>query len=179
VSTNKAHEALQNYTSEIQQIVSCVSDKVFYVYPKGGGRQLLTCASGGYFRVTRRDDSHLFIDINQEIEEPTETNEYRVSTRYYLYSIADSDQNDLIGFHYHPELNEDPVLYPHIHAYANKDERFLPLNLHRRHIPSGRIALEDVIRWLIDELEMKPNRDDWDAVLTSAREKFKSNQSWS
>jgi hypothetical protein len=179
VSTNKAHEAINNYTSEIQKIISCVSEQVFYVYAKSASRQVLTSSAEGYFRLTCTDNSFLFIDINQEIDTPSADNEYKISTKYYLYSIADADQNDLIGFHYHPELKEDPVLYPHVHAYANDDKRFLPLNLHKRHIPSGRVALEDVIRWLIDELKVKPNRPDWDNVLKEARQKFIENRSWS
>ena len=180
MTTNKVQAALINYTSEIQHIVSCVSDVVFNVIPKSADRHVLVCSStGGFFPVKRQGGSRLFIDINQEIETPTTANDYRVSTKYYLYSIADGKQDDLVGFHYHPELDEDPVMYPHIHAYAKEDPRFKPLNLHKRHIPSGRVALEDVIRWLIDELKVVPDRADWDDVLINAREIFKSNQSWS
>lgn len=180
MSTNKVHEALKDYTSEIQIIVSCVSDVVFYVAPNGPDTHLLSCSVlGGFFPIGRRDGTRLFIDINQEIDNPTQANGFKVSTRYYLYSVADSNIDDLVGFHYNPELTDDPILYPHIHAYANQDPRFQPLNLHRRHIPSGRVALEDVIRWLIDELEIVPARSDWDKVLADAREKFKNSQSWS
>ena len=132
-------------------------------------------ATFGWFA---RDKSKLFIDINQHIEDPSSANGFKVSTKFYLYSIADENNNDLIGFHYHPELTEDPVPYPHIHAYADQDARFLSLNLHKRHIPSGRVALEDVVRWLIDEMKVTPIRDDWDTVLAEAKEKFTSNRSW-
>lgn len=180
MTTNKVHAALTNYTEEIQRIVSCVSDVVFFVLPYGPDRHQLSCSvPGGFFPVSRNDGVKLFIDINQEIESPSAANDYKVSTKFYLYSIADAKKDDLIGFHFHPDLTEDPVLYPHIHAYADKDPRFAPLNLHRRHIPSGRVPLEDVIRWIITELEVVPARADWDKVLTDARGIFKSNQSWS
>ncbi len=178
MATNKVHKALGSYTDQIQRIVSCVSDEVFYVYPKNNGRHALISNSSEYFRVKCQDNSYLNIDINQEVEDPAADNGYKVSTKYYLYSIADGAGEDLVGFHYHPELNEDPVLYPHVHAYANKDERFLKINLHKKHIPSGRVPLEDVIHWMIDELEVVPARDDWETVLSEAREQFKSIQTW-
>lgn len=178
MTTNKGHKALQDYTTEIQRIVSCIADEVCYVYPNANGRQVLAWSSAGYFRVDCTDGNRLLIDINQEVEDPVPENKETVSTRYYLYSIADADCNDLVGFHFHPELNEDPVIYPHVHAYANKDERFLAVNLHRRHIPSGRVALEDIVHWLIVELKVKPQREDWEAVLAEAREKFKKTQTW-
>lgn len=179
MTTNKVQAALINYTSEIQLIVSCVSNVVFTVKPLSAERHLLVCSSaGGFFAVKRQDGSRLQIDINQEIETPTEANEFRVSTKYYLYSIADENTDDLVGFHYHPELTDDPILYPHIHAYAKEDSRYKTLNLHRRHIPSGRVPLEDVIRWIIDELKVVPARQDWDDVLKRARETFKANHSW-
>lgn len=84
------------------------------------------------------DNSYLQIDINQEIEHPKTSG--TVTTKYYLYSVADAEGKDLVGFHFHPDLTEDPILYPHIHAYANQDPRYLSLNLHRKHIPSGRVA---------------------------------------
>jgi hypothetical protein len=178
VPTNKGHQALNDYTSVIQRIVSCITEAVCYCYPNAQRRQSLAWASKGYLKLTCEDGSHLYVDINQEVDDPVPENRDRVSTKYYLYSIADSEMSDLVGFHYHPELNEDPVLYPHVHAYANKDDRYLSLGLHRRHIPSGRVALEDVVHWLIDELKVKPLRDDWESVLSEAKAHFKHNQTW-
>lgn len=59
-----------------------------------------------------------------------------------------------------------------------EDERFKHFNLHRRHIPSGRVPLEDVIRWLITELEVVPIRENWEEILVETREKFMASQSW-
>ena len=177
MATDKGHEALNAYRSEIQKIVSCITVEVCYCYENTRGRQSLQWSSGGFFRVTCIDNTHLYVDINQEVDIPQDE-ESRVTTKYYLYSIADSEKNDLIGFHYHPELTEDPVLYPHIHAYAKDDKRYLALNLHRKHIPSGRVTLEDVIHWLIEELKVKPLRKDWEQVLADAKEHFKEIRTW-
>lgn len=129
MATNKGHAALSAYSEEIQRVVSCVTSEIFYCISTERNR-LNFSVDGGFFRVTCEDNSYLHIDINQEIEDPQIVGS--VTTKYYLYSIADSESKDLIGFHFHPDLTEDPILFPHIHAYANKDERYLPLNLHER-----------------------------------------------
>jgi hypothetical protein len=176
VASNKGYEALNAYCEEIQKIVSCITNEVWY--GSSSERDRLNFSVGdGFFRVAREDNTYLYIDINQEIEDPKTTG--TVTTKYYLYSIADADGKDLVGFHFHPDLTEDPILYPHIHAYANQDPRYLSLNLHRKHIPSGRVALEDVIRWLISELKVKPLRKNWDDVLTKAKARFLEIRSWS
>lgn len=183
MTTNKGHQALQDYLEEIQKIVKCVANDVCYYYPNAKGRQSIAWSSpdpevSEPLRLKRQDGSVLFIDIGQEVEDPIPTNSSTVTTKYYLYSILDSESKDLIGFHYHPELDDDPVLYPHIHVYADADKRFSLFNLHKRHIPSGRVPLEDVIEWLIVELDVKPLQEDWQTVLKETREKFKQNWTW-
>jgi len=177
VASNKGHEALNAYCEEIQKIVSCITNEVWYC--SSSERDRLNFSVGnGFFRVTCEDNSYLHTDINQEIEDPRTNGTGTVTTKYYLYSVADADSKDLVGFHFHPDLTEDPILYPHIHAYAKDDKRFLSLELQRKHIPSGRVALEDVIRWLISELNVKPRRKDWDEVLTKAKARFLEIRSW-
>src|ERR1700733_5403343 len=168
--TNRGHHAIRSYLNELQMIVSCVADEVCYVYPNNTGRQALawsgTDPSDPHpLLLKRKNNSKLFIDISQEIQQPTARNNYLVSTKSYLYSILDADKKNLIGFHYHPELDEDPVMHPHIHVYADADKRFADFNLHKRHIPSGRVALEDVIEWLILELGVQTKQPNWQKIL--------------
>jgi hypothetical protein len=47
------------------------------------------------------------------------------------------------------------------------------------HIPSGRVAFEDVIRFLIEEVAVIPKLDDWQAVLADALEAFVEHRTWS
>ncbi len=184
MATNKAHQAIQKYTGELQKIVSCVVNEVCYVFPTGQDRLSLAWSSGtplesGPLRLKRNDGQSLFVDINQQVDNPSVTKSDTITTKYYLYSILDEERRDLIGFHYHPELDDDPVSYPHIHVYADADERFSFFDLHRRHIPSGRVALEDVIEWLIAELDVIAIRKDWPEVLEGTREHFKEVRTWS
>ena len=182
--TNKSHHAIKDYLSELQKIVSCIAAEVCYVYPNNNGRQVLTWFGAGMLdsepiALQQKNNSKLFINIRQESQQPNARNDYLVSTKGYIYTILDAKKKDLVGFHYHPELDEDPVMHPHIHVDADADEQFAEFNLHKRHIPSGRVALEDVIEWLIVELEVKALRSNWQQILQTTRKKFKRICTWS
>lgn len=45
------------------------------------------------------------------------------------------------------------------------------------HVPTGRVAMEDVLRLLI-ELGVQPRRDDWQAVLDETQSAFERWRSW-
>ncbi len=176
MATNKEHETIERFCEDMQKIVSCVTKEVCYTYTNSHGREVLAW-SKDCIKLVRADGKALFIDIGQEIELVDDGK--KASTKYYIYSLLDEEKKDLIGFHFHPDLTEDPVLYPHIHVYADADKRYAFFNLHKRHIPSGRVALEDVIEWILAELTVKPLRDDWKDVLNQSREKFKAIRTWS
>lgn len=173
--SNKGHQATASYVNEIQKIVSCVVKEVCFPYKNNEG--YLVLGWSGELRLKRKDGTVIFLDITQELTYPDKDDD-KVSTVAYIYSISDEERQPLIGFHYHPELTDEPVMYPHIHAYAPEDGRFKHFNLHRRHIPSGRVPREDVIRWLITELEVVPIRENWEEILVETREEFMAGQSW-
>lgn len=182
--TNKSHHAINTYLTELQTIVSCVADEVCYFYSHNNNRQTLAWSKCNTsvsqpLMLKRKNGHKLFIDISQEIQQPNVRNNYLVSTKSYMYSILDAKNKELIGFHYHPELDDDPIIHPHIHVYADADQRFAEFNLHKRHIPSGRVALEDVLEWLIVEMQVKPRQSNWQKVLQLTRRKFKQNCTWS
>lgn len=100
------------------------------------------------------------MELDEQLASSVAENSRQLRSESYIYSILDTDGRDLIGFHYHPNINVDPILHPHVHIHADADPRFAEFNLHKRHIPSGRVALVDVIRWLISKLHVRPLRAD-------------------
>ncbi len=120
-----------------------------------------------------------------EVLEP-DSKSPRLTTREYIYKISayeNDDKKPLYEFHWHPD-NIDPVTlepkplgageqaaiaFPHIHVRATNN-RFV--NLNKKHIPSGRVAIEDVLHFLISECKIAPNREDWEQVLLDSRKQF-------
>ncbi len=114
----------------------------------------------------------------------------RVQTTEYIYQIADAcDGKALFEFHWHPNkldrntlepaklgaTDRTPFGRPHAHVRAH-DKRFIDLN--KRHIPTGRVAFEDVIFFLLDDCAVKPARADWKAVLDKTSKDLEKNMSW-
>jgi hypothetical protein len=97
----------------------------------------------------------------------------KVSTAAYYYALHDARQRELIAFHWHPEA-EGPK-EPHLHIYAPSNVIDL---LAKVHLPSGRIALEQFLRFLIQELEVKPVRPDWDRILSGTQKAYERFRSW-
>lgn len=90
---------------------------------------------------------------------------WRTTIRKYMYTINDHDDRELFAFHWHPDTPGMPT--PHVHLGAALGE--LRPTFSRLHIPTARIALEDVLRFLIRDLAVQPLRDDWSALLNAGR----------
>ena len=97
---------------------------------------------------------------------------WKVSTSAYYYALHDEKQQELLSFHWHPHAEERKDPHLHIHAASNIAD-FLA----KVHLPTGRIALEQFLRFLIAELKVKPLRNDWETILRqtqTAHEKFRT-----
>jgi hypothetical protein len=86
---------------------------------------------------------------------------WRVVPGSYAYTFVRSDTDqELLAFHWHPHVAEKP--FPHVHLEAGLDIR---RDLVRMHVPAGPISLADVVRFAIEELQVRPRRSDWQAIL--------------
>jgi len=65
------------------------------------------------------------------------------------------------------------TLHPqsHLHLPLFLDCGTRRMNLSRVHIPTGQVTLEEIIRFLIQELGVKARSKDWDAALRISEEK--------
>jgi hypothetical protein len=103
--------------------------------------------------------------------------EWRVTSLRYAYAIelAESDQ-EVLAFHWEGHGNGD-VPFAHLHlGHANSENS--PLLGPKAHIPTGRVAIEDVIYFLIDELGVKPLKSDWREILSGVRQPFMTHKTW-
>lgn len=85
----------------------------------------------------------------------------------YAYAFANARLEEILAYHWHPDQRSH-VKHPHIHLGAGAQVGFDALS--NAHIPSGWIALPDVIRMAITELKVTPRRDDREVILDGARE---------
>ncbi len=83
----------------------------------------------------------------------------------YFYVLA-QDRSEIMSYHWHP-TGPSSVRTPHLHVGAEirVGERWLP----KIHIPTGPIALQDLLILAIEELGVEPIRDDWRLILDQTR----------
>jgi hypothetical protein len=54
----------------------------------------------------------------------------------------------------------------------------LGVTLGKLHLPTGRVAFEEVIVCLLNELDVLPARDDWEQVLNETFLRFRTYRTW-
>lgn len=94
---------------------------------------------------------------------------YGTQTEAYTYEIEDChSRHELFAFHWEPNAPNSKSALPHLHlGFAHRDEG-LRIN-NKAHIPTGRIELDDVVSFLIDELRVTPLIFNWRSVLPANR----------
>jgi hypothetical protein len=96
---------------------------------------------------------------------------WHVSTVAYRYHLLDATGQELIGWHWHPGIGTDR---PHLHVPADPVGR-------RAHVPTGRVSIEAVLAFLLNELDVPPRRDhadDFADVLAAAERPFIRHRRW-
>jgi hypothetical protein len=102
--------------------------------------------------------------------------------------LLDEHGREILAYHWHPALaGQERVTYPHLHvgpgavsmamldaAQRSRQHNALRPEFHRLHLPTRRIALEDVIRLAIEQFQVVPANPGWDQVLRDAREHFRA-----
>ncbi len=177
-------EAVQNFLDPLQRAMSCVTEAVLSV---GGGyhaspannpqqRHVLTIHNSP--AVLGRD-KHFALDLVQHyrvVEGEGAHGPWKVSTVAYYYTLLiAATAQEVLGYHWHPQGRSD-VTYPHLHLYEGAGS--LQHNLRKAHLPTGRIAVEDMLRLAIIHFRVLPLRQDWETILTETQDAFQQWRLW-
>jgi hypothetical protein len=100
---------------------------------------------------------------------------YKVTTQSYSYVIEDGEtKKELFVFHWHPHSK---VTAPHVHIGFGLQGHGLPID-NKAHIPTGRVPVEDIVSFLIHDLNVEPLCDNTMEIIARARERFIEHKSW-
>lgn len=120
---------------------------------------------------------HLY--VGQTLEAIKEAkSRYRLRTVAYAYRIAEGpsfDDRCLFRWEYKAREFEDS-LFPRHHLHLPVMLRCAghrTLDAEALHIPTGWITVEEVVRFLIHELGVRPRSRNWDALLRESEQKFR------
>ena len=104
-----------------------------------------------------------------------EDDKYRIKTESYTYEIEEEETNhELFAFHWEPHST---VTIPHLHLGFGLGQHDLPID-NKAHIPSGRVPVEDVVHFLIRELNVVPIVNNWADTIARSRERFMEHKTW-
>jgi hypothetical protein len=107
--------------------------------------------------------------------DPDRKGERKVKTRYYSHTVTrdDMSSDEVFSWQWHP-LADGPT-YPHLHVHGGE---LLGTSLHKLHVPTGRVFLEDVISFLIKDVGVVPATEDWQEVLERNLELVNAHGTW-
>lgn len=122
--------------------------------------------------------SGLAVEVRQQyrvIESAKGHEPWKVTTVAYYYTIRESGGPEIISYQWHPG-QRSAITYPHLHLGARAGD--LRSELAGSHLPTGRVALEDFVRLLIEHFGIGPRREDWEEALRKSRAEFEQDRSW-
>ena len=87
---------------------------------------------------------------------------WRVQTTGYRYALRDASGREVLAYHWHP-TGVSPITFPHLHAGPAAEVGFAPFA--QAHLPTRRLAIEEILQLAITDFSVVPLRGDWRRIL--------------
>ena len=178
----KPPEAVHAFIEPLQRALDCVTDVVLNHFggymPRDTPHHLVL---GNGTPVPLKGPHKLSFSLSMRyriVKASGERGPWKVSVTTYLYILhrdVDHGQHELLGYHWHPDV-EGETKAPHLHIEAGADAHWPPLA--KAHLPTERVALEDVLRLAVRDFSVEPRRDDWSAILSATQQKYEAWRTW-
>ena len=171
-------EAVGAFLEPLQQAIGCLTPTVLNVsggYHVADRPHALTLGDGDPVPLAG-DHSLSLLVMRQYVltESSGARGPWKVHTTAYLYELR-RDDAELLVYHWHPG-GVSSQTRPHLHIGPAAELGFKPLQ--GAHVPTGRIALEEMLRMAIVEFGAQPRREDWDQVLERAQAVYEDWRTW-
>lgn len=163
------YEAFDDFRAPLQRAVSCV-DREAHVWAligtngySPGQEHALTPNLGEPVRLRGRIGLDLLFRIwYRVVSAERERGPWRIETLAYSHRLETTDAREIVAYHWHPGRSSE-ITYPHLHIGAGIGVDLGILD--KTHIPTGRVALEDLLRFAIVEVGVEPRRSNWEEIL--------------
>jgi hypothetical protein len=170
-------QALTDYQRQIGRVLNCVAHAWAFTYQTGPDEYVLVSQDrntrSNLLRLHRGRET-LYLDASQRIQ-IFDADNFRISTRRYIYVLWSARPNErIIDWHYHRRQNNSFEAHLHVRDDAHTTNHYLV----DRHIPTGRVPLEDVVRFAIQEVNIAPRSADWTETLDATEAVFRANRTW-
>lgn len=175
------YEAYDNFRHPLQRALSCVNKEAHLWALSSNGYSpgqvhALAPDRGDPVKLLGERDISLTALFTYRVESVDgEHGPWRVTTTAYVHVLEDSSRQEIIAYHWHPKQGS-AFNFPHLHI-----GRGIGVNLgeiHKYHIPTSRVALEEVLRLAIGEFGVEARRADWREVIDETQAEFERGRSW-
>ncbi|HET7503762.1 MAG TPA: hypothetical protein VFK02_22230 [Kofleriaceae bacterium] len=119
------------------------------------------------------------LECDKESKKPA-NERYRLSTREYWYRLqrdGNPGSDALTRWEYmsprHEKYADKRWCWRHVQLEASTDLPGGRMHFTRLHTPSGYVVIEDVLRFLIHDLGVRPRSKDWHEALIESEKQFK------
>jgi hypothetical protein len=167
--------AQERHKLVMQQALACISDAVWTVGKAVRGPErtyVLMPSTRGPVRLRTEDGPSLYLGASQHFRHITDGGNWRCHTLAYDYTVFSESRQELFAWHWHPASRPGP----HVHVNADGAES-LP-TLRKLHLPTERVAFEQIVRFLLQDVCVKPRSNDWSQRLEEAEYFFRTYRSW-
>ena len=179
MADNTPAAAVAEFLGSLRQAIACVTRTRVEVSADGyrpnpqGRAHLLDVNRGEPVAVGGPHGLSLWVGMRYRIVRAEGARgPWKIKTAGYAYAIDDRDGHEVLAYHWQEGT---PPPYPHLHLGAGAGVNAL---VQKRHLPTGRVALEAVVRLLVAEFDVPPLRRDWRTVLRRGEERFKAWRTW-
>ena len=162
-------------TAVLQRAISCVSDAVIIPgrYASDAPLKLVLPQRSAPLRGRHRLNL-LFLHSYVLGQHGNDGGAWRASSTAYWYQPEERDSTEVIAFHWRPN-GHGHVPFPHLHVDGGTGS----VRIGRKgHVPTGRVSLEGVVRFAIEELGVRPLRSDWHKILDEGQRAFDTARTW-
>jgi hypothetical protein len=155
--------AIEDFVTPRRELLRCLTDRGFVPSGSQPGEIHVVFFHGNLASLGRRrdlDPLRFKVSLDYVIEPSADRAGWWDARMVgWIYEISTSADRPILDFHWHP--NSGRVTWPHLHAYGANDA----VELHKLHPPTGPVTASSVVRFLIEDLDVAPRRQDWEAVL--------------
>jgi hypothetical protein len=164
------HDAVEQFRLTIGRALSCLTNVVPKLDRFDPTKDLHVATLDGQdpvvFATAYGRQVGLIVTIQYRVVNDPGAGGWLVRMAAYEYKVTDEQGRELLVYHWHPEWQGEHD-FAHLHLQHQLLSSAWGL-FEDKHLPTARIALADVLRLLLQDLGVAPNRDDWAAVLARA-----------
>lgn len=186
ITGRKPQECFDEFAEHLRPVITATLGDAHYLHFQRDGKNsgaltlgaqsangIWLTGKGGNFLFSLRQKVAVFVNADKD---------WQLTTTEYSYAIYETDDelaDSVLRWDYKANPPPDKPWCRHHIQIGKRDQKAveLPFNdakldLNRLHMPTAFVLIEDVLRFLLTDLDVPSATNDWESVLDGSRETF-------